>query len=149
MTKQLHVSTNEASSERDQARRGDAFLWRVKTTFRTHEEGFRCVAKSLRCTRSHFDVSRNLYAARGATSMCREISTLHAEPLRCVADFDRSARKRNFCACEFERRSRRKLAVHGASFGRAGASSEHPEALSRHWEFARCAVQWERFSQLA
>ena len=24
-------------------------------------------------------------------------------------------------------------------------ATEHPEALRRHWEFARCALQWEWF----
>ena len=41
---------------------------------------------------------------------------------------------------------RRKESGHYANFGCVGTSPTHAEALSRHWEFARGAVQWGRFS---
>jgi hypothetical protein len=124
--------------------------WLRRTIWALHAERLRCVAKSLRGTRSRVDARRIEVGARGSAILCmprRRVERIGSSP--CPKGLPMPCERLPMLrerlptpweglpmACE-----ERNVDAERAS-GVWERAAEHPEALSRQWELARCAVQW-------
>ena len=136
----LRARANEVEAE-------GAFAWRETTTFRAHKKGPRRVARHLRCTHIGFAVQRIGVGGRPCASpgmrrpfrACDGEGTSGVGSSRCAKGLARQ------CAPLRMRCEETNLRMERASGGSERARSPW-EARCRHAQFARGAVQWERFS---